>query len=436
MGLTVAANDATFPSDPKVIARSAIAVQMPFFDEVTNAPILDKGVNAVEDNFPNDLVVDPNTYTVNPDYAGSELAASAPMAEIPGAWKIWGRYLQQVDTQTAIVNGVWSPVGMQGLQVFQQHGRLYTTFGDGGQDVGGAISIASLKTAPLQMDPTKYIHAMFRVNSESSGRRYWTWTLCGGQTAAELQDPTTHEYKIHPVFLETSFDAGATASGTLYADNPSVAHPQLGALAKAAAQSSNAKECLSMAMDGTPEYPRSDGNVRSSAVIRAQIHPAGYVKGAIPLGNAASDPTGGAGFRYKLDGNKQYAGPLLGPWDQVNPLTHYDMFVRPDRLVVFINGREGFCVDLSGRPLTMKYGIVTFGDLLYHSALEWQNISAPAQNGYPTFASQDYQVTLNTPIATSRAWDVLSQAQQIDIPAQFATFDPNTCVKPGSTAIQ
>jgi hypothetical protein len=86
MGLTVAANDATFPSDPKVIARSAIAVQMPFFDEATNAPILDKGVNAVEDNFPNDLVVDPKTYTVNPDYAGSELAASAPMTEIPGAW--------------------------------------------------------------------------------------------------------------------------------------------------------------------------------------------------------------------------------------------------------------------------------------------------------------------------------------------------------------
>jgi hypothetical protein len=131
-----------------------------------------------------------------------------------------------------------------------------------------------------------------------------------------------------------------------------------------------------------------------------------------------------------------YAGPMIEPYDQIAPLTHYDIFVNTTRLVVFINGREGFCVHLSGRPLTMKYGMITYGDLLYHSALEWENIAAPTTDGDPSSSSQLYQVTLNQPIATSRAWDLVSQSQMIPIPTQFATFNPATCFKPASTAIQ
>ncbi len=438
MGLVT--TDPTIPSDPAVIARSAIAVQVPSADATVNAPVIDVGPNALEENFANDLVVDPSTYTVNPDYASDATAGGAPLFSIPGAWQFWGRYLQQVDGQTGLVNGLWSPTGMLGIQVFQAHGRLYTTFGDGGQDVGGAISFASLQTTPQQMDSTNYIHSMFRINTEASKRRYWTWTLCGGATAAELQDPTTHQYVIHPIFVETSFDGGITSNGSpmYYGDNPSVGHPTLGSVAPSQALNPAAKECLSLAEDGTPEYPRTDGNVRSSALIRAQIHPAGYAKGIIVLGNTASDPTSTPpGFRYKLDANQNYVGPMIEPWDQVSPLTHYDIFVRPDRLVVFINGREGFCVDMSERPLTMQYGMITYGDLLYHSALEWQNFAAPADgSGTPYLASQLYQVTLNQPIATTRAWDAVAQSEKIPIPPQFATFDPATCFKPQSTAIQ
>jgi hypothetical protein len=179
----------------------------------------------------------------------------------------------------------------------------------------------------------------------------------------------------------------------------------------------------------------SGGRIRTSGLILAQIHPAGYAKGIIPLGNNASDPKGGKGFRYKVDAAGKNVGPMIEPFDQVSPLTHYDVFVRPDRLVMFINGRQGFCVDLSSRPLTMKYGMLTYGDLLYHSALEWQGISAPQNDGLPIRASQLYQVTLNSPIATSRAWDVIAESQKIDIPSQFV-FDSSTCFKPASTKIQ
>ena len=361
------------------------------------------------------------------------------MFDIPGAWSFWGRYLQNADGQNGVVNGAWGVKGMLGFQLFQRHGRLYTTFGDSGQDVGGAIGFASLKVAPQQLDSTKYVHSMFRINSEASVRRYWTWTLCGGATPGELQDPTTHHYKIRPIFVETSF-ATSIGSPTYYGDNPSIGAPQLGGVTPAQAQNPAAKECLSLAEDGTPEYPRSDGHVRSSALIRAQIHPAGYAKGIIVLANAASDAPGGTGdipgFRYKLDQNQNNVGPLIEPFDQVSPLVHYDFFVRPDRLVVFINGRQGFCVDMSDRPLTMKYGMITYGDLLYHSALEWEAIAGLPSQGLPILASQLYHVVLDSPVASSRAWDAVMESDLIDIPTQFATFDPTKCFKPQSTAIR
>jgi hypothetical protein len=402
------------------------------FDETLNAPVFDVGSNGIEDNFTNDLVVDASTYNSNPDYKGQQ-AALAPLFDIPGAWSFWGRLMALPDGQSGVVNGAWSAKGNLALQVFQRHGRLYTTFGDAGQDVGGAIGFASSKVVPQQLDATKYVHSMFRLNSESTQRRYWTWTLCGASTRDELQDPTTHQYKIRPIFYETSFATDGTGKG-LYGDNPSMPAPSLGAVSEAAAQNTKAKECLSIVQEGEPEYPVS-GRVRTSGLILAQIHPAGYAKGIISLGTAASDPKGARGFRYKVDAAGKNVGPMIEPFDQVSPLTHYDIFVRPNRLVMFINGRQGFCVDLSSRPLTMKYGMLTYGDLLYHSALEWEGIASPQTDGLPIRASQLYQTVLNTPIATSRAWDVVAESEKIDIPSQFV-FDPSLCFKPAKTTVQ
>jgi hypothetical protein len=84
----------------------------------------------------------------------------------------------------------------------------------------------------------------------------------------------------------------------------------------------------------------------------------------------------------------------------------------------------------------MNYGMITYGDLIYHSSLEWQTISAPNTNGYPTYASQLYQIEMNAPIASARVWDVIGEAQLVDIPSQMATFNPAQCFKPATLAIQ
>ncbi len=407
------------PGDIGVIARSAVAVQVPGVDEASDAPTIDVS-NAVTDDFLNDLVVAPSSITTNPDYGPNPLLA--PLATIPGAWQFWGRYMQYADGEGTVTQGgatVYQPNGFKGFQVFQQHGRLYTLFGDAGQDVGGTMSFASLKNLPLQLDDTKYVHSMWRVNSDASHRRYWTWAICGGATQAELVNTTTHVPVIRPIITETTFGPGG--------DNPTA---KLGPLQASGAP----KECLSIIQEGRPEAPRSDGNERSSGRITAQIHPAGVATGIIALGNTFTDspaPNGATslGFRYKTDASGNYLGPLIEPFDQAQPLTHYDVFLRRDRLVVFINGRQGFCVDLSAHPLTMSYGLVTYGDLLYHSALEWQEVS--------NVNAALYHHQLNAPSATSRVWDAIYESDGFtDIPPEFATFNPAACFAPATLAVQ
>ncbi len=94
----------------------------------------------------------------------------------------------------------------------------------------------------------------------------------------------------------------------------------------------------------------------------------------------------------------------------------------------------------------MKYGLITYGDLIYHSALEYQITSPQFLNGQYTSSdtqtgdtngsadegSQLYNNVLNAPIVSSRVWDVVAQASLVPIPPQFSTFDPSLCKPPAS----
>lgn len=415
VGLAVSPNSTTIPADPEVIARSAIAVQLPFFDESLNAPIFDVGSNAVWDDFSENITVAPSAITHNSEFHGAY--AIAPLFKLSDRWTFWGRQIQHSDVDKNITP--YKTTNVTGVQVFQRHGRMYTTFGDWNQDVAGNLQFSSLKTGAMQLDSQKYVHSFFRLNSEASHRRYWTWVMCGGETRDELVD-TSNNPKIRPIVTQFAIQGGG--------DNPSAK------IADSQPDTANRynKECLLIAQEGRAENARSDGDRASSRLV-AELFPAGTAKGMIPLGNSFTDkPVAGSstylGFRYKTDATGKYKGPLIEPFDQLQPLTHYDFFVRPDRIVAFINGRQGFCIDMSSRPLTMKYGLVVYGDLVYHSSLEWEEISN--QKGGL------YYHQLSMPIANTRIWDSIGESEKIDIPSQFSTFDSNACFKPDLTTIQ
>jgi hypothetical protein len=439
LGGVVPPNDAVMPSDPKAIARSAIAVRMPFFDEPVNAPIFDIGAHSVFETFAIDNTVVPADIGANPDYAAYNGFTINPLFVFKNPvlntdeWEFWGRFLQAADATPGTSNNVGpNPTSLKGVQAFSRHGRLYTTIGDTNQDVGGTLAFSSLRAPIVTMDGQKYIHSMFRISADASHRRYWYWYLCGAATSGEIFDSAANRFKIRPVVYETTFGPGG--------NNPSVPDGHtLPSTSTPDDMPGVAKECLSFTEEARPEAPyRTDGSLQTSAVLRMQIHPANKSHGIIALGNTSSDTAGmgfgqpSLGFRFKIDATGARVGPMVDPSDQLQPLNHYDVFVRSDRVVVFVNGRQGFCVDLSDIPLTMKSGMIGYGDLLYHSGLEWQELSDGAVNQN----AQLYNQQLNEPIANTRVWDVVAHADLIDVPMQFATFDPTLCRKPSNQAVQ
>jgi hypothetical protein len=449
LGRPVAAGDSTFPSDPSIIAQSALSLQTPFFDETVNAPVFDVGANAMFDKFQREIPFNPASVSTI-----SQNGASAPSfffgppvtttsgATAQASYQFWSINMNRADSTDALTGAATN--GNASVQAFEHSGRLYDDIADAGQDVSGTLSFAPLTTGPMHLDPNnvKYVHSEFRVNSEATPRRYWTWTMCGGATPSALMDANNNPL-IHPIVYESTLLPGGN-NPTLFNTDPNGGSPSA---------NSGALECLSMGPLGYPEFPRSDGFPRASENLMAVINPAGYQFGAISLQNSKEDssiPAGAPpGFRYILDKNQNMIGDVVEPFDQVAPLTHYDLFIRPNRLVVFVNGRQAFCVDMSSRPLAMQYGLVVYGDLLYHSALEQANMSpqtgvaggaSDSQEGdtstYTFEGSSLYQVILNQPITSTRAWDAIGQADNIDIPPQFSTFDPASCLPPSSTKIQ
>jgi hypothetical protein len=416
LGLPVPADSTEIPKDPVVIARSAISLTLPAADETINAPIFDVGSNAVFDDFGVDLIVDPNTTAHNSEF--SDPFTINPIAKIPGKWIFWGASMQPADGQSGRTNN------QHGFQALQRHGRLYTSFGDQWAGVMASLSFSSLETLPQQLDTEKYVHSFFRVNSDSTPRRYWHWMICGDDSREKLVNTTTREPTFRPMMDPGFFWGRGTDPNSNSGKNPSSRH---GREPEDAINRYN-KECLQIIQQGQGElHPRTDGRVASASRMMIGIHPAGVAQGTILLDAPGADWLDGTGHAWRVDAAGNYAGPMFEPFDQISPLAHFDVFLRPDRLVFYINGRQAACVDMSARPLTMKYGLIMYGNVLYHSSAEqiegeWSGI-------------QDYFYRLNTPVADTRVWDAVGHSEKIDIPTQLS-FDESLCHKPSSMVAQ
>ena len=157
-------------------------------------------------------------------------------------------------------------------------------------------------------------------------------------------------------------------------------------------------------------------------------------KGVVNLTAAVFDRGYGTNtINWRLDANNNYSGPIIEPFDQQQPLTHFDVFVRRNRMVLFVNGRQAHCWDISQRPLTMSAAQIVYGQVLYHSDAEVIEQFFPqrgAENIYRPPAGSFYY-SLNAVAADHRAWDAVGHSEKIEIPALFK-FDEALCKRPGS----
>ncbi|MEO8670558.1 MAG: hypothetical protein ABI411_04525, partial [Tahibacter sp.] len=163
IGKAVPPNDPRIPADPVVLARSVLKVSRPAGDEALNAPIFDVGPNATFDDFSTDAVM--TSFHTETRSEGAGLVSGGQF----GDWYFWTMAVQPALNAVAQWENGNNP---KGVQVWRRHGRLYSTFGDWGQDVLGAVYFSSTKTQPQQLDTTQYVHSFFRVDSGATPRRY------------------------------------------------------------------------------------------------------------------------------------------------------------------------------------------------------------------------------------------------------------------------
>ena len=411
-GQAVGLDNLEIPINPTVIARSAIKLRLPFADESLNAPILDVGSNATFDDFGVNLIG--TDFSRTSFQFGDQRSVQGKV----GRWYAWGRGAQ------AAINDPED--NAKGVQVWQRHGRMYTMFGDWAQDVFADLHFTSLETPPLELDDTKYVHSFFRVESGATGRRYWHWMMCGAANISDLVDPSSNVPRLRPGLVPAFYDGYARG------DNPT--SQQYGAPDSPYYN----QECLQL-LQLASFYPPTLTDPKfqePQQSLKAVINPAGSSAGIINLTpNGYDAPSAQSpAINWRLDKNQQYAGPILEPGDQQNPLTHFDIFVRKDRMLLFVNGRQAVCWDLAATPLTMKYGLPMYGSVLYHSDAEYGEWYRP-ESLYSNDANGLFHYMMNTPAADVRSWDAVGQSEKIEIPSLF-NFEAATCFKPKSSILE
>lgn len=427
----VPANSSVMPPNPTVIARSAVTVTRPAADEGTNAPIFDVGPNSHFEDFSTDAIM---TSLKSPTGTGVRQQGAGLVSEGQfGDWFFWTIGAQEALTSGGSPEGGTNP---KGVQIWTRHGRLYDTFSDWANDIWAGVYFSSTKSRPQALDATKYVHSFFRVDSNATQRRYWQWTMCGGATQAELVDMTTGIPLARPVGQPFFFDPAADTP-PISGQNPSSPKTALGETLKPF----HNKECLSLVQVGDywqwgkPAGAQSTWIDEPHSALHAVIHPAGQAYGTInlkPDSMGDGDTNAVGGMYWRLDRNRAPTRPMFEPFDQQAPLTHYDVFVRPDRVVLYVNGRQAWCADLSDKPLTMKYGHIVYGDVLYHTSAEIETDYISQQPPSPLKpVGGNFHYTMNTPWADTRVWDSVGHSEKIDIPSQFA-FDALACFKPKS----
>jgi Divergent InlB B-repeat domain len=395
-----------------VIARSTMRVAMPFADEAVNAPIIDVGPNAVFDDFRTNAVATDFRAVTNRSFGSSKA--------FEGAFNNW--YFLGTSAQAAV--GEVAGGGSLGAQVWTRHGRLNITLADWAQDVFSAVHFSSLTTKPVAIDQNLYAHSFFRVDSGATGRRYWHWLMCGADDITTLVDPATNIPRIRHLLRPGFYEANG--------NNPT--SPADGETLTPLLASYHNRECVNLLQlaASNPDLPKladgSNGPAPAQTLI-ASINPANTARGAINLTPAIFNRGYGTPtINWRLDENNNYAGPIIEPFDQQAPLTHFDVFVKSDRMVLFINGRQAVCWDMKARPLAMRYGHILYGQVLYHSNAEVEEYYLPKRTVDKSYQPPIglFHYTLNTPAADHRAWDAVGHTEKIEIPALFK-FNEKLC---------
>lgn len=328
-------------------------------------------------------------------------------------------------------------------------GAMHMNLGDWSQDVLSEVSMFPRKAAHL--NSTNYLHITYEVNSFATARRYWVVSLCGSATAGQTLDGTgaLKEQIVHSTFF---YDNTGLSPSTAGWNCLQVFNREGNSYAL-----SN-WESMHNLKGGRPPVPPNKGlfdlndyiynaipSISDPTRIAAYtVHPESdvvvLVNKPIPKANLPEvwganqqvvkssvtspvnvspmqldNPAGEVAWFYKVDTNGNPVAPILDDQQLVAPRTKYDLYVRNNRLIMYVNGKAALCNDFTTPTTTLKIAdaAVGFHQVLYHSSGEFvERFEGPDRGAA-------YHYRYNSPFMDQRNWDNVGFEENVAAPSDF-----------------
>ncbi|HEY4215064.1 MAG TPA: hypothetical protein VGM84_26555 [Steroidobacteraceae bacterium] len=337
---------------------------------------------------------------------------------------------------------------------YVENGAMNTMISDWSQGVFAEISMFPRKAAHL--NGSSYLHVTYEVPSFATARRYWVVSLCGSSTAGGTLDSTgtLKEQVVHSIFFYLNTGASPSTAGwnclqvfnregnahafsnwesmhNLQGGRPPV--PANGGLYDLKDYIYNSIPSIAdpTKVAAYTVHPESDVVVMINKPIPAAGLPEvlgtndQVVSGTYPSAvnvspNQLDNPNGEIAWFYQVDANGNPIAPILDDQQLVSPRTKYDLYIRNNRLIMYVNGKARLCNDFT-TPTTMLNiadAAVGFHDVLYHSSGEFtERFVDPDRGGA-------YHYRYNSPWVDKRTWDNIGFEENVAAPSDF---NPATC---------
>ena len=285
-------------------------------------------------------------------------------------------------------------------QFYFARGQMHFVLADWEQDI--MASNIAYPRKPVALSDTDYLHVTYEVHSDATDRRYWWLVLCGASTPGATMGS---DGKLKGNIIETP--AFMEADG----QNPSV----------------EGWNCLQIfPRQGWP-FTLPPDNTYPESEVRVMVNKAGSL-GLSNVVNAspAQYGTNGMGppswFRTQ-DAKGKLVGKILDDQQLIAPRTRFDVFIRRDRVVFYVNGEQRICNELGAKGrLTMAEAALGFGQVYYHSAAERDEF----YRDYWDRRGQRYYLE-NAPFVDVRSWDNVGYGEHVGLPSNF---DQSVCYTP------
>jgi hypothetical protein len=422
---------------PLVLARTAIAISplaappaplAGFFDDFSN---------------PNDTF----QTLPQPNWTYPRFSGAGELIMQNSKWTVYGNGFTCC-TPTAAMDG-------RGYaDAYIENGALHTTLGDWAQDVLSEITMIPRKAAHL--NATNYLHVTYEVPSYATNRRYWVVTLCGSSVTGQTLDSTgtLKEQIVHSTFFYEPTGMSPSTAGWnclqilnrqgnsnafsnwesmhnikggrppvppnkglydladyIYNSIPSISDPS-----KMAAYTVHPESDVIVLIN----KPIPKANLPEIAGVNEQVVQSAATSPVNVSPLQLDNPAGEVAWFYKVDSNGNPIAPILDDQQLVSPRTKYDLYIRNNRIIMYVNGKSTLCNDFTTPTTTLNIAdaAVGFHQVLYHSSGEFVERFVDPDRGAA------YHYRYNSPWIDQRTWDNMGFEENVSAPSDF---DPQTC---------